>query len=133
MAHITYLTVIAALTVARSSLAEAAEAPRPAAIPTTPVAAVPAPPPEQAAPEDESDLVPAGEKQRMARRTVVPDRITFKPGEGVYIASDDQAFSIGFGFRFQLLYTLLNDDPNTGKTDQSFQVRRARLQVAGNG
>lgn len=70
----------------------------------------------------------------MARRTVAPGGITFKPGEGVNIESSDHDFSIGFGFRFQLLYTLLRDDPNLSPpaTDQSLQVRRARLQVAGN-
>jgi phosphate-selective porin OprO/OprP len=70
----------------------------------------------------------------MSRRNVESSGITFKPGEGINIESADHDFSIGFGFRFQLLYTLLDEDPNSvpPQTDQSLQVRRARLQVAGN-
>jgi hypothetical protein len=70
----------------------------------------------------------------MSQREVAPGGISFKPGEGLNIASADHDFSIGFGFRFQLLYTLLADDPNASPpaVDQSVQVRRARLQVAGN-
>lgn len=57
--------------------------------------------------------------------------VTFTPGEGLKIESADHDFSVGLGFRFQLLYTLLDEDPATNKTDQSLQIRRARLQVAG--
>ena len=47
------------------------------------------------------------------------------------IESADHDFSVGIGFRFQFLYTLLDKDPVNDKTDQSFQIRRARLQFAG--
>jgi phosphate-selective porin OprO and OprP len=79
--------------------------------------------------------LPPGEKERVAHRKVNADGIGFKPGEGVKITSDDKAFSIGLGFRFQLLYTLLNDDQKVKPepvTDQSIQIRRARVQIGGN-
>jgi len=113
----------------------------PAVAPASPVP-VAAPPPATAAatartpmPSEDESLLPAGEKERMARRPVNSATMSFKPGEGINIESVDHDFSIGFGFRFQLLYTLLDEDPNQSPptTDQSLQVRRARLQVAGNG
>jgi hypothetical protein len=67
----------------------------------------------------------------MAPRQVAKG-ITFTPGEGIKIESTDHDFSVGLGFRFQLLYTLLDKDPATKETVQSLQIRRARLQVAGN-
>ena len=66
----------------------------------------------------------------MSPREVSPG-IVFTPGEGIDIESADHDFSVGIGFRFQLLYTLLDKDPATSKTDQSIQIRRARLQFAG--
>jgi hypothetical protein len=96
--------------------------------------ALAAPAPAKAEAE-ESDLLPPGEKERMAPRKVKEDGIGFKAGEGIKIHSDDKAFSIGLAFRFQLLYTLLADDPNlkpTPDTAHSLQIRRARLLVGGN-
>jgi hypothetical protein len=68
----------------------------------------------------------------MSPREVSPG-IVFTPGEGIDIQSTDHDFSVGIGFRFQLLYTLLDEDPTTLKTvtEQSIQIRRARLQFAG--
>ncbi|HVU00120.1 MAG TPA: porin [Polyangiaceae bacterium] len=66
----------------------------------------------------------------MKPRQVGPG-ITFTPGDGVMIESEDKDFSVGLGFRFQLLYTLTGDDPTAKDTAQSLQVRRARAQVAG--
>ena len=66
----------------------------------------------------------------MSPREVSPG-IVFTPGEGIDIQSADHDFSVGIGFRFQLLYTLLDKDPATKKADQSLQIRRARLQFAG--
>lgn len=66
----------------------------------------------------------------MSPREVSPG-IVFTPGEGIDIQSADHDFSVGIGFRFQLLYTLLDKDPATSKLDQSLQIRRARLQFAG--
>ena len=47
------------------------------------------------------------------------------------IESTDRRFSVGLSFRFQLLYTMLHEDPARGITDQSLQIRRARLVLAG--
>jgi len=79
--------------------------------------------------------LPPGEKERIAPRKANTDGISFKPGDGVKITSADKDFSIGLGFRFQLLYTLLNDDQSVKpepETTQSIQIRRARLVVGGN-
>ena len=66
----------------------------------------------------------------MSPREVAPG-IVFTPGEGIDIQSADHDFSVGIGFRFQLLYTLLDKDPTAKETVQSLQLRRARMQLAG--
>jgi len=96
---------------------------------------LPEPPPKETKASEDSELLPPGEKERIAHRKAKADGIEFKPGEGVKITSDDKAFSIGLGFRFQLLYTLLNDDHAVQPepvTDQSIQIRRARVLIGGN-
>jgi hypothetical protein len=91
---------------------------------------VPGGSPSSELPASENSLLPPGEKARMSPREVSPG-IVFTPGEGIDIQSADHDFSVGIGFRFQLLYTLLDKDPATQKTDQSLQLRRARMQLAG--
>jgi hypothetical protein len=91
----------------------------------------PVQPPEAVAkPPEDNPLLPPGEKARMATRHVAPG-IDFTPGEGIMIESEDHAFSVGLGFRFQLLYTFLDKDPTAKKDVQSLQIRRARVQLAG--
>lgn len=67
----------------------------------------------------------------MAARPVAIGGVKFAPGDGLSIKSEDGDFALGFAFRFQLLYTLLDHEPVTGKTEQSTQVRRARVQLGG--
>jgi phosphate-selective porin OprO/OprP len=116
---------------AAAAAPSAAPAPPPPAEPpsqTSPVRPI-AEPPRSAA--DNGAPVPEGERERMARRTVGAGGITFSPGEGLTIESTDHQFSVGLGFRFQLLYTLLSEDPANHTTDQSLQIRRARAQLMG--
>jgi phosphate-selective porin OprO and OprP len=98
-------------------------------------APAPAPPPTAPKASVDSDLVPPGEKELLANRKANADGISFKPGDGVKITSADKDFSLGVGFRFQLLYTVLNEDKTVEpepETTQSIQIRRARLLVGGN-
>jgi phosphate-selective porin OprO/OprP len=91
-----------------------------------------APAPAAAAPaEEENDLLPPGEKEKVAPREVSKG-IKFTPGEGIKIESADKDFSVGLSLRFQLLYTLNDDDPVTKDTAHSLQLRRTRLLIGGN-
>jgi hypothetical protein len=68
----------------------------------------------------------------MAPRAVALDKIRFVPGEGLQIESADGDFALNLSFRLQVLYTALDEDPATKKTEESIQVRRARAQLYGN-
>lgn len=84
--------------------------------------------PEATSPVDAP--LPDGDAAEQRPRPVEPGGLQFTPGEGFVARSADGDFSLGIGFRFQVLYTAV--DPAKGPAEQSIQLRRARAQLAGN-
>lgn len=77
----------------------------------------------------------AGENPPMSTRTISPENIMFKPGEGLVITSDDGDFKMSTRLRAQMLYTFeeaISDENEEGEWVQGFQIRRARLMFKGN-
>lgn len=83
-----------------------------------------------AAEEAVDDLLPDGEEELMGRRSVSGENISFRPGSGVRIQSDDGDFQITTRVRMQTLYELIAGDG--GDALQQLTIRRARLAFTGN-
>jgi phosphate-selective porin OprO/OprP len=126
-------------------LAAAPVSPAPAAAPvTSPEPATrPAPAPDSSAsPAPPSRLVPKNEPARMAEAPMPGKVGSFKPGQGVGVASADGRFSINFNAFAQLQASLVHQAappfsssdgaPLEPINDFTLQLRRARMVVFGN-
>lgn len=91
--------------------------------------AVPAPP--DAASPAVSPLVPDGEAERMAPHPV-SDNVTFIPGKGIRIQSQDGDFSWTTNARLQAMGYFQMPDGNGGASQVGLIVRRARIMFSGN-
>lgn len=98
--------------------------------------AVPQPPPETPPPaqasvvEPEQGLLPPGEAERMAAHPVGPGNISFRPGKGLVVKSDDGDFKLATRVRGQLRYTV--EEPGSDQAlKQQLRIRRARVVFAG--
>lgn len=74
--------------------------------------------------------IPVWEEAQMAARPVDPETIRYRPGKGLEIRSAEGDFAIITRLRAQFLYDLIVE-PDVDDA-QNFQIRRARLQFAGN-
>lgn len=85
-------------------------------------------------PEDEvSPLVPRSQIEFLSGHPVDLERVQFRPGKGLTIASKSGKFALTTGLRVQLRYTMNNDNAPAAepRVTHSFQVRRARLVFSG--
>ncbi|PRQ05871.1 Phosphate-selective porin O and P [Enhygromyxa salina] len=97
-------------------------------------------PQDDAAPDRETEqdaevspLVPRSQIEFLSGHPVDLERVQFRPGKGLTIASKSGKFSLTTGLRVQLLYTMANDHAADTEppVSHSLQVRRARLVFAG--
>jgi len=72
--------------------------------------------------------VPEIEQKNMVPRTVDTSKMTFKPGKGLEISSEDGEFKMITRLRAQMRYTLEQED---GDLAHGMQLRRARLMFKG--
>ena len=77
---------------------------------------------------DEGPFAP-DEKRLMDKHAVDGAAVHFKPGTGLVVESSDGDFGLASRLRAQFLYTLEEDKGSDA--EQSFQMRRARLQFKG--
>jgi hypothetical protein len=121
--------------VVAGSTDDAAETPPTEAPETTEV--IDAPPWDVEAPRQRlrpaEELRPKGEDEMMGDHPVGAGGISFRPGKGVEINSEDENFQLRIRVRVQLLYTLVKgnlgpreaDEPEELRND--FRIRRARF------
>lgn len=96
------------------------------AVEDPPTVVEPEPVPEEA----ENRLLPDGEEELMSRRSVSSENISFRPGSGLRVQSDDGDFQLTTRVRMQTLYEMVAE--GGGDTAQQLTIRRARLLFTGN-
>jgi phosphate-selective porin OprO and OprP len=68
---------------------------------------------------------------RVADAEVDPETITFKPGDGLYVASRDGRFSLTTRLRTQIQYVFEHPHASDEDDSQNLQIRRMRLVFSG--
>jgi len=80
-----------------------------------------------------SEIRPKGEEEMMGEHPVGHRGITFQPGRGLEINSDDDEFQLRIRLRVQFLYTLAKGDLGPRESNEfedlrnDFRIRRARI------